>query len=138
MTIITKIFCTMILRRSRSTPFPYTTLFRSRDHLLPAVEMLGAVPPHRVERVRPGDRHRIAGVPGVLGGLDLLQGALAGEGRHGRLRRHGDLLIESVQSASDHRRWTLVIPRSFLPSSCWCTFRRAPFRCPRSLRMIDA
>src|SRR5699024_11548312 len=106
-------------------PFPLAV--QERALLLPAVEMLGAVPRDGVERVRPGDRHRIAGVPGVLGGLYLLQGALAGEGRHGRLRRHGDLLIESVQSAADHRCWTLVIPRSFLPSSCCVTLRRAPF-----------
>jgi hypothetical protein len=50
-----------------------------------------AVAPDGVLRV--GERHpvRVAGVPGVLGGLDLLGRGLTGEGRQGRAVGHGHL-----------------------------------------------
>src|SRR5262249_56501046 len=48
------------------------------DDRRPPAEELGAVPPAAVLGVGQRDRLRIATVPGVLGGADLLPGALGG------------------------------------------------------------
>src|SRR5829696_1822044 len=51
------------------------------DDLGPSLEDLAAVPPLAVNRVRQRDAFGIAGVPGILGGADLLDRGLLGEWR---------------------------------------------------------
>src|SRR3954454_12664397 len=60
------------------------------DDRLAAGEELVAVAPLGVLGVRGGDALGLAGVPRVLGGLDLLAGGLLGERRQGR--SHGAIL----------------------------------------------
>src|SRR6516165_9673651 len=52
-------------------------------------EELVPVPPHRIHGVGARDPLRVPGVPGVLGGLDLLAGGRLGERRQRRSRAHG-------------------------------------------------
>src|SRR6266540_1240595 len=95
----------MIRRPPRSTLFPYTTLFRSRDRdggphrdgpdLLPPVAGVVAVPPDRVDRADgPGpasldrlDAGRIVEVD--RGGAGYRPAVRAGQARRGDVRRHG-------------------------------------------------
>src|SRR5215211_7190369 len=68
---------------------PGPLALEERDDLLTPLEELVAVAPLRVRRVRQRHLLGVAGVPGVLGRLDLLPGGLLIEWRH----RGPDLLI---------------------------------------------
>src|SRR6516164_4063403 len=67
-------------------PFPAQEF----DDLGPAGDEFTPVTPDRVLAVRTRDPLRIAGIPRVLGRLDLLPGSLFGKGRQRRARGHGD------------------------------------------------
>jgi hypothetical protein len=81
------------LRSIVELPLPLTG--QELDDRLPAAEELVAVSPLGLGGVGECDPLRIARVPGVLGGLDLLSRHLFRERRNGRARAH-DVTVTSV------------------------------------------
>src|SRR5690606_1100525 len=77
----------------RVVELPLPLAGQEGDDLVATGDELVAIAPDRVGRVGESDPLRVAGVPGVLGGLHLDAGGFSGERRDGRPGHYGTIFL---------------------------------------------